>query len=304
MSKTDGTILVVDDDVLNVKLLMSILAPEYEVLFALDGRKAVDLAESELPDLILLDVMMPGQNGYQTCRQLKSRPITRDIPVIFISALTEQAEEAMGLSCGAIDYITKPINAAIVKCRVTNHLELKQARDLLQQQARVDSLTGVANRRRFDEFLLQEWRSMQREARPLSLVMIDVDYFKQYNDRYGHALGDACLAQVASALQKQLARPTDLVARYGGEEFVCVLPYTDAAGALYIAENLRNAVQRLAIAHANSAAAEVVTISLGCATTVPGPDQLLSTFMNAADHALYRAKAQGRNCSVGEFEKV
>ncbi|MBL6986810.1 MAG: diguanylate cyclase [Methylobacter sp.] len=296
MTANDSVILVVDDDPLNVKLLIGILESAYEVLFALDGPKAVELAVQEQPDLILLDVLMPGQNGYQTCRQLKAKTDTRDIPVIFISSLSDHEDEAKGLNCGAIDYISKPVNAAIVKSRIGNHLELKHARDLLKQQATIDQLTGIANRRRFDEFLLQEWRTMQREAKPLSAIMIDIDYFKPFNDHYGHAAGDACLSKVAKIMNQVISRPSDLLARYGGEEFVCVLPNTDRDGVEHIAENLRDAVQALAEPHNKSAVAHVVTVSLGCATTIPTSDQLLSNFINSADHALYRAKERGRNC--------
>lgn len=295
----DSVVLVVDDDPLNVKLLIGILESDYEVLFALNGQKAVELAQQYKPDLILLDVLMPGQTGYQTCQILKANPATQDIPVIFISSLTDDDDEAKGLNCGAIDYISKPVKAAIVKSRVSNHLELKHARDLLKQQATIDTLTSIANRRRFDEFLLQAWRAMHREAAPLSIIMIDIDYFKPFNDYYGHAGGDDCLRKVATAMQKVIARPSDLLARYGGEEFVCILPATEWKGAEYVAENLRQAVASLAVPHEKSSVADVVTISLGFATTIPTPDQLLSNFMNTADHALYQAKEAGRNRAVG-----
>lgn len=295
----DSVVLVVDDDPLNVKLLIGILESDYEVLFALNGQKAVELAQQHKPDLILLDVLMPGQTGYQTCQILKVNQVTQDIPVIFISSLSDDEDEAKGLNCGAIDYISKPVNAAIVKSRVSNHLELKHARDLLKQQATVDTLTSIANRRRFDEFLLQAWRAMQREALPLSVIMIDIDYFKPFNDYYGHVGGDDCLRKVATVMQNVIVRPSDLLARYGGEEFVCILPATEQEGAEYIAENLRHAVESLALPHEKSRVTDVVTISLGLATTIPTPDQLLSNFMNTTDHALYQAKEAGRNRVIG-----
>ncbi|NOQ36012.1 MAG: diguanylate cyclase [Methylococcaceae bacterium] len=290
-----SVVLVVDDDPLNVKLLINILESDYEILFALDGYKAIELAGLEQPDLILLDVMMPDQSGYETCEQLKAKHSTSDIPIIFISSLSDHDDETKGLSCGAIDYITKPVKAAIVKARVSNHLELKHARDILKQQASVDQLTNIANRRRFDEFLLQSWRTMQREAKPLSVIMIDIDYFKPFNDFYGHGAGDEGLKKVAKAMQQIIARPSDLLARYGGEEFVCILPDTDEEGGLYIAEELRQAVQNLEIPHQHSKANSVVTISQGLATTIPTSDKLLSNFMNSSDYALYQAKELGRN---------
>lgn len=291
----DSVVLVVDDDPLNVKLLISILESNYEVLFALDGKKAIELAQTQQPDLILLDVLMPEQSGHQTCQLLKLNPETKNIPVIFVSSLNDHEDEAEGLNCGAIDYITKPVKAAIVKSRVNNHLELKHARDVLQKQASIDPLTAIANRRQFDEFLLQKWRAMQRQANPLTIVMIDVDYFKRFNDYYGHAAGDECLKAVATAMQKEVSRSCDLLARYGGEEFVCIFPDTDQKGGNYLAESIRKAIEDLSIAHVKSTVSNVITVSLGVATVVPTAGQLLSNFMNSADHALYEAKEQGRN---------
>lgn len=291
----NSVILVVDDDPLNIKLLIAILESNYEVLFALNGVDAIQLSEKYKPDLILLDVVMPDQSGYQTCQILKANPATQEIPVIFISSLADDEDEDKGLNCGAIDYISKPVNAAIVKSRVSNHLELKHTRDQLKQQATVDTLTKISNRRRFDEYLLQSWRAMQRQADFLSVIMIDIDYFKPFNDCYGHAGGDTCLTKVATEMQKIIARPRDLLARYGGEEFVCILPATEQQGAEHIAETLRQAIESLAINHKKSCVSNVVTISLGVATIIPTPDQLLSNFMNTADHALYQAKEAGRN---------
>jgi len=292
---SSSVVLVVDDDPLNIKLLISILDSEYEVLFALDGKKAVELAQQQQPDLILLDVVMPGQTGYQTCQILKANPATQDIPVIFISSLTDNDEEERGLNCGAIDYIYKPIKPAIVKSRVANHLELKHTRDTLKQQATIDTLTTIANRRMFDGFLLQKWRAMQREVLPLSVIMIDIDYFKSYNDCYGHAGGDDCLKRVAVAMQQVIARPSDLLARYGGEEFVCVLPYTEQGGAEFIAEKLRVGVEQLAIPHKKSEVSSVVTISLGVSSIVPMAGKTLVDFIITSDQALYQAKETGRN---------
>ncbi len=299
---SNSVVLVVDDDPLNIKLLIGILQSEYEVLFALSGSKAIELAQHQRPDLILLDVMMPDQSGYQTCQILKENQLTKEIPVIFISSLTDDIDEAKGLDCGAIDYISKPVKPAIVKNRVKNHLQLKHARDLLKQQATIDTLTTIANRRRFDEFLLQAWRQMQREQKALSIIMIDVDYFKSFNDYYGHVAGDDCLKKIAIEMQKQIARPTDLLARYGGEEFVCILSDTEREGAEHIAENLRQTIESLAVAHEKSVISDVVTISLGVAAIIPNPEQLLSNFINMADHALYQAKKSGRNRAVSFFE--
>ena len=290
-----STILIVDDDPLNVKLLMNILEADYELLFALDGKKTIELAKEQQPDLILLDAIMPEQNGYQTCELLKKDPATEEIPIIFISSLSDDDDEAAGLKCGAIDYITKPINAAIVKTRISNHLELKHVRDLLKQQNNHDFLTGIANRRYFDETLLQEWQAMQYKKEPLGIIMIDIDYFKFFNDYYGHAAGDECLKKVAIAMKAVIARPHDLFARYGGEEFICILPSTSKEGTYCLAEKLCKVVERLAIPHNQSQIGDVVTISLGCTATLPIENRLSSDFMILVDKALYQAKKDGRN---------
>ncbi len=288
-----STVLVVDDP-LNVKLLMGILEADYELLFALDGKKTLELEQQ--PDLILLDAVMPEQNGYQTCELLKKDSLTRDIPVIFISSLSDDDDEAAGLQCGAIDYITKPINAAIVKSRIFNHLELKHTRDLLKRQSSIDGLTGIANRRCFDETLLQQWLIMQRQQQTLGIIMIDIDFFKAFNDHYGHVAGDECLKQVATTMNNIITRPADLLSRYGREEFVCILPMTSAEGTDHIAENLCEAIKALAIPHLHSEIGGIVTISLGCATIQPTVDKLLLDFMIVVDQALYQSKKKGRNC--------
>jgi diguanylate cyclase (GGDEF)-like protein len=215
--------------------------------------------------------------------------------VIFITALSEEADETRGLEVGAIDYISKPISAPIVKARVRNHLQLKRYRDILENLSTLDGLTGIANRRRLDEFLAQEWLRGRRQQSPLSVCLMDIDFFKRFNNRYGHAAGDDCLRRVALALVGVGRRPADLVARYGGEEFVCVLPETDAAGAALLAEKLRDAVIALEIPHADSTAAEHVTISGGVATAIPTDESSAAQLLEAADQMLYQAKKTGRN---------
>jgi len=298
MPDNHSVILIVDDDPLNIKLLIGMLANQYEILFALTGEKACQLAEKYQPDLILLDILMPIQTGYQSCQILKSQDSTRDIPIIFITSLTDNEDEEKGLQYGAIDYIYKPMKPAIVKSRINNQLKLKHALDQLKQQATRDALTQLANRRRFDEFLIQEWQNMQRLAQPLSLIMIDIDYFKPYNDYYGHAGGDECLYQVATAMKKAITRPTDLLARYGGEEFVCILPATPLEGARHIAKKLNVAVNSLNLPHEKSSTAPHVTISLGVSCTVPTSEKTYAQLLNTADTLLYEAKESGRNCVV------
>jgi diguanylate cyclase (GGDEF)-like protein len=194
-----------------------------------------------------------------------------------------------------VDYITKPFSLPIVKARVGTHLELKRCRDLLRAHAFVDGLTGLANRRRFDEALSQAWALAVRQRSSLGLVLLDVDHFKAYNDAYGHPAGDACLCAVGRALTTALPRVSDLVARYGGEEFVVLLPGTGLEGARDVAETLRRAVEAISLPHAHSSAADHVTVSLGVASMIPSLDLEAASLVQAADQALYRAKQDGRN---------
>ena len=290
------TILIADDSKANILILADLLKKECAIKIATNGQDALRIAFSaEPPDLILLDIMMPKMDGYEVCEKLKEAPETKDIPVIFLTAMDQIKDEEYGLRLGAIDYIVKPISPAILKMRVKNHLELKQYRDRLKQSAMIDGLTSVPNRRRFDEALKIEWQRAQRYNQPLSLVMVDIDYFKNYNDTYGHLEGDECLRQVAAALQNTLKRPTDMAARWGGEEFACLLPDTDKEDATMLAETLRQAVEEIKMPHKSSLVAEVVTISVGIATKHPSIEQLPDVIVDQADRALYRAKESGRN---------
>ncbi|AIB10646.1 diguanylate cyclase [Azospirillum argentinense] len=301
MTDARSKILVVDDIPSNVHVLSRILKDDHDIYFATDGAKALELAQSRLPDLVLLDIMMPGMDGYEVCSRLKAEPVTRDIPVIFISAKSEVEDETYGLEVGAIDFISKPISPPIVKARVRNHLLLKRQTDLLRTLSFNDGLTGIANRRRFDEVMLREWRRCGRAQLPLSLIMLDVDQFKPYNDHYGHQAGDECLRAVAQLLAEQMMRPGDLAARYGGEEFVCLLPETDEDGAVQVAERLRRTVAERRLPHAVSHVADHITISLGVATARPTLDDTPDRLSQLADGLLYEAKRAGRNrvCSGG-----
>ncbi|MDF2878060.1 MAG: hypothetical protein K0S30_1156 [Clostridia bacterium] len=210
-------VLIVDDAPTNLKVLGTALKDTYHLKLATNGEEALGLAISKNPpDIILLDIMMPDMDGYEVCKKLKEAPETRDIPVVFITAMNEEKDEELGLQLGAIDYITKPFSIPIVKARVKNHLELKQYRDMLKENSMIDGLTQIANRRRFDETLLVEWNRQKRHSEPLSMLMIDIDFFKNYNDTYGHLQGDECLRQIAQTIKKGLKRSTDLAARWGG----------------------------------------------------------------------------------------
>ena len=280
----------------NIDVLVSLLGDQYKVKAARNGEKTLKIARSaNPPDLILLDVMMPGMSGYEVCEQLKREKDLASIPVIFITSLNEEEDEEKGLKMGAVDYITKPFRAAIVKARVENHLKLKSYQDLLKKQSTRDGLSGLPNRRAFDELLAQEWRRGARLGSPLSLIILDIDHFKQYNDFYGHLAGDECLRQVAKQLAK-VGRAIDFVGRYGGEEFVCVLPHTDAQGAERVAERLQNSVNEINIPHEHSSAAKHITISLGVSSVTPDNSVAPETLLAKADELLYEAKDGGRNC--------
>jgi diguanylate cyclase (GGDEF)-like protein len=257
----------------------------------------LDIARREPhPDLILLDVMMPDMDGFEVCRRLMQDKDTHKIPVIFVTAKNADADEELGLNLGAVDYITKPFMIPIAKARIRTHIRLKQQADLLESLSLLDALTQIPNRRRFDETLISEWKRAARDETPLSLMMIDIDHFKQYNDYYGHGCGDSCLQSVASELCNSVSRPGDLVARYGGEEFVAILPDTDQASALKIAELMRQNIEMLGLPHAFPEVGAVVTISVGVATQVKvNPESSTKILSDAADKALYLAKEGGRN---------
>jgi diguanylate cyclase (GGDEF)-like protein len=288
------TVLIVDDDRMNRATLAELLQRECRVLLAKDGTSALQRVNEESDiDLILLDVSMPGMDGYEVLRRLRDEKRTADTAVIFITALTDEQDEEHGLSLGVLDYVFKPIRPVIVHARIKNHLKLVAQRKELEQLATRDSLTGLANRRHFDQVLNLACRRAARTGEPLYLAMIDVDYFKQYNDRYGHGAGDNALKEVAHVLSQIARRPYDLAARYGGEEFVLLLSGIVEFDALL--EQLRLDVLFLAIAHENSEVEKVITVSCGGiiieASKVHDPVQLL----HRADVLLYQAKKQGRN---------
>lgn len=290
------TVMIVDDAPENIQLVGQELAAHYDLLVATNGEDALALAFSEdPPDLIRLDIVMPGMDGYEVCKRLKGEEATRHIPVIFLTAKSNEADEEKGLSLGAVDYITKPFSLAIVKARVKNHLELKLRGDMLEAMSARDPLTGIANRGRLDQVLQLEWRRCLRTAHPLSVIMIDIDHFKAYNDSLGHAAGDECIKSVAGALDAAMRRPGDLVARYGGEEFTAVLPDTEPHGAGAVATIIKETVESLGIRHPASPISDWLTISCGVAVVTPSSHLTPEDLLKAADKMLYQAKENGRN---------
>jgi diguanylate cyclase (GGDEF)-like protein len=238
-------------------------------------------------------------DGFEVCSSLKADDATCNIPVIFVTAHTDAAQETHGLGLGAVDFIAKPVNPAVVRARVKTQLTLKFQSDLLRKLVFLDGLSGVYNRRYFDQQLGIEWARSTRSSFPLSAIMIDVDHFKLFNDRYGHQTGDDCLRQIAVALKVCLKRPGDLVARYGGEEFACILPDTPFDDAMCLANDLERKVRALAIPHESSSVAEVITVSVGVATrTVDSADDA-AALVGLADSQLYNAKQSGRGRVCG-----
>ncbi len=304
-------LLLVDDDPMVIALLGNTLEGFGRLQFATSGIDALRLAQDTVPDLILLDIEMPGMGGFEVCRALKANPQLADVPVIFITSHDAGEHEVTGLALGGVDFICKPLRPARVVARVRMHLRMKDMSDMLRRSAYTDGLTGIANRRQFDDLMGREWHRSERTASPISLLMIDIDAFKNFNDRYGHPAGDKCLQRVAWAVQQAGHRPADLAARFGGEEFAMVLPNTDAAGAEVVALHLLEAIDALAIPHAASPTHPFVSVSIGassfdgsCQNWVGHPaDSRLGTLgrhqpvadlLTAADRALYTAKQAGR----------
>lgn len=293
-SATLPKILIVDDEKTNLKVLSDLLKDEAEIILAKTGEQAIDKAQRYSPDLMLLDVVMPGMDGFEVISKIKSMEKLQIIPIIFITGLSDQAFEEKGLNLGACDYILKPFHARIVKARVRLHLQLVKQRKMLEDLALIDPLTAIANRRKYNETLDIEWRSAMRSSDWLSIAMLDVDRFKSFNDRFGHAIGDEVLYRVATTIAHQLNRARDFVARYGGEEFVIIMPKTDRNGAFAIAERVRQAVANIDV---SEWASDDVTlsISVGGVSLQPSQGMDVNQVVDQADQLLYEAKSDGRN---------
>ncbi|SDW39382.1 diguanylate cyclase [Thiocapsa roseopersicina] len=304
-------ILIVDDDPSAIEVLAQALEGQGELYFAVSGTDALAVMANDPADLILLDADMPDLDGFATCRILgQTYP---EVPVIFVTAFGDEGHEIRALEAGAVDFIHKPIKPPIVRARVGVHIKLAALNVELHSLSNRDPLTGIANRRALDERLALEWRRAARCRQPLGLLMIDVDHFKRYNDRYGHIQGDDCLRRVARAVAETANRSGDLVARYGGEEFVVLVSGDSLESAVALGEKVCAAVRALAIPHDESDAAPIVTVSIGIAGEVPFPPAVqfsatdppvdgaaaglrpIESLISRADRALYTAKAAGRN---------
>lgn len=309
-ARQEYSILLVDDDPTVITVLGQVLQEYGRVRFACTGPEALRMMQQFSIDLVLLDIELPGMNGFDVCATMKAAPQLAEIPVIFITGHDDVALEVKALQLGAADFVTKPPRPAQVSARVALQLRLHEMNKELRKAAATDPLTGVANRRHFDEALQREWLRTQRTGAPLSLMMIDVDYFKSYNDAYGHPEGDACLRAVAHALGRIVHRPADLLARYGGEEFAVLLPDTHGRGGCSVARYAVQEVRSAQLPHARSLSGTHVSVSVGVSSYEAEdhdervgsrrdqrlePRVSLADLLEAADQALYATKAAGRN---------
>jgi diguanylate cyclase (GGDEF)-like protein len=288
-------ILIVSEKSNEIQRLNEILQKQYKVYFANTAEKAIDITNSKNLDLILLNTLMQEPHADELCEQLQTNENFQNIPILFLISNDETENKAKVFTIGASDYITWPFNATLVEARVRNYIELKQQRDFIKNLSSLDGLTRVANRSRFEEILYQEWWRAVRYNTELSLLMIDIDYFRQYNENYGYLAGDNCLKTIASKLERELNRPSDLLARYEGNEFVSILPETDREGALHVANTLIKSIAALNIPHKSSATADHVTLSIGVASIVPSVLFHTEDLITLAKNSLYEAKYEGRN---------
>lgn len=283
-----AVVLIVDDTRLNIQTLAHILKNEYIIKIAHDGTRALELSTQDpTPDLILLDVEMPEVSGYDVCRLLRANSETANIPIIFVTGKDSIEEEGYGLSLGAVDYITKPIHPSIVKARVKTHVTLKRQYDLLKETAVHDQLTGLYNRHYLSDMLASKVAHAMRHEVPLSIILVDIDHFKNINDAYGHLIGDEVLREV-SALIRQSARQEDIAARFGGEEFILVLESCTLEDARIKAEGLRKEIEKYYPQGLD------VTASFGV-IQLDKEINSVTQFLDLADQALYKAKNEGRN---------
>jgi diguanylate cyclase (GGDEF)-like protein len=288
-------ILVIDDERTNLMVLNQILSPEYTVFTAKSGEEGLSRVSSDPPDLILLDIILPGMNGFELLKLLKDSPETSSIPVIIITGLDNDIDEERGLLLGAVDYISKPFKNHIVIARVKTHIQIVQHIRMIERLGLIDPLTNISNRRCFDERLAVEWRRVTRDKQPIAFMMMDVDKFKTYNDTYGHPQGDTLLRTIAKIFNSAARRPGDLASRLGGEEFGVLLPGTGLEGALEVAEEIRSHVEAARIPTADGKTITTVTISIGVTVREPFDEVSPEDFISRADTNLYKAKETGRN---------
>ncbi|MDX8389518.1 MAG: diguanylate cyclase [Mariprofundaceae bacterium] len=313
-------ILIVDDSRTYQAVLTSYIADMgFEHISAMNGDEALEIFPREWPELILLDVNMPGMDGYEVARRI--RDLGEEwacwVPIIFLSGNVKDEDIVMGIEAGGDDYLAKPISEIVLHAkikamlRMANHRlkaievaeALSKANEELESLSKTDGLTGIANKYYFNEYIQQEWSRCMRSCAPFSLLFVDIDHFKLYNDHYGHLEGDICLKKVAQALSLTTHRAADMAFRYGGEEFALILPDTDHNGMCYMGNRLVEAVRNLEVPHAHSPAADIVSVSVGGAMTIPHQQGInANELLHQADQAVYKAKEEGRNRFVTEVQ--
>lgn len=296
-------ILIIDDSLVQANMLTSILEEDYAVTQAHTAEEGLNYAREGDFSLMLLDVVMPGMDGFDLLRKLQEEVVTQHTPVILITSLRDVEHEEWGLTLGAVDYITKPYHPHIVRARVNTHIKLYHYRQQIEQQAMVDPMTGVANRRSYDAVYQTKWQDAIRLKVPISLCMLDIDKFKSYNDTFGHPAGDKVICAVARQADSALRRSTDLFARYGGEEFVAVMLGNDSKVIFEHMISIRRAVEDLHIPHSPEIS-PWVTVSIGGVTLIPKAGDDYATYLKIADVMLYDAKRLGRNQVVWTNEKM
>jgi diguanylate cyclase (GGDEF)-like protein len=323
VEKMKNSIMLVDDEPGNLMVLSNLLRNSYDLRVANSGEKALSLInQGKIPDLILLDIIMPELDGYEFCELIKGKSETKDIPIIFISSMDQPGNEEKGLKMGAVDYITKPFVPSIVQSRVDTHIKLinsmrevkrlyiesiemnrklEEANQKLIELSHLDELIKIPNRREFNKRIRMEYQKSVIENKLISLIVIDIDFFKTYNDKYGHIKGDKALYKIGQEIQNTLDSCRYLAARYGGEEFVVILPDTDKNKALEISEKIRRNVENLKIMHEFSNISDYLTVSLGVLTARPNNFDTLEKFIDETDKLLYVAKSKGKNCIEVNF---
>lgn len=296
-------ILIIDDSRLYAVQLKSILEDEYEITIASTGEEGLMYASTGTFSLVLLDVVMPGMDGFTLLKKLQEEVITQSVPVILVTSLSDIEDEQHGLVLGAVDYITKPFHPLIVKARVNTHIKLYNYRKQVEHQSRTDQLTGIANRRQHDDYSVIKWGEATRLQVPFSICMFDIDHFKMYNDTFGHPAGDKVIVAIAKTISSHLKRSTDFVARYGGEEFVAISMGDPSKKLFEHLQKVRQAIEDLHIPH-NPNVSEWVTVSVGGVTVMPGTGSAYDVYLKIADTMLYDAKKHGRNRVVWADEQL
>ncbi len=296
-------VLIVDDSLAQSAQLKSILEDEYDITVAHSAEDGLRWARDEHFSLILLDVVMPGMDGFTLLKKLQEEIITQSVPVILITSLSSVADEQRGLILGAVDYITKPFAPLIVKARVNTHVKLYRYRRQIERQSMTDQLTGIANRRKYEQYRAAKWGEAVRLRVPISLCMFDIDRFKVYNDTFGHPAGDKVISAVAQTAAAHLQRRTDFLARYGGEEFVAVVMGDPSQQIFGHLQKIRQEVENLHIPH-DPSVSQWITVSIGGVTVIPELGSDYGFYLKIADTMLYDAKKNGRNRVVWADERL